>query len=353
MHADEKDDYWTLQSSPLQKQLEPLLKTEAIDGVEPLGNQFAIDSKESVPELLKQPLFGQPALTSSELGRARSAPTVLGPLNTYALLDAARLPFILTELLEASGLTSQSLFDGKAQEEMGEQAPYLVQLEEANSFTRKLFTDGSGMNGLWGLGLGIFLRSRSSFASVRKHMRKMTRVQIEKDNTWNYFRFWEPKMVPYFLRGTDVANQEAFLGFDLELHTIDHAGTWLRMYLVGEPRLTPPARIIIKDRDKTSFQRYGRRQYVHDLKDWLYDSFGNPSKIEDTERFLRREIRAAHKGFRTTDKRIIAHCVAASWLLGESAMTTKRVKTSDVLVNARGAKQLYDRAYKYRYMVED
>lgn len=331
----------------------PALEIEIIEGVKPLNDQFGVEVRKTVPDALHETLFGQPALTANDFDKAGTTPTVLGPMQTYALLDAAKLPYLLTELLDSSELRYQSLFEGKAQEEMESQAPYLVQLDDPNEFARKLFTNGDGVSGLWQLELGIFVRSRKSFTFVRKHLRKFTRVQIEADNTWNYFRFWEPKMIPYFLRGTDAANLEALLGFDLELQVFDHKDAWLRMYLTGKPIGTPPARIVIKNRDKEAFRHYSRRHYLFNLRDWLFNSFGNPAKIEDPDSFLEREVSAVHKVYCTDDRRIIAHCTAASWLLGESALTTKCVKTVGLLTNAQGAKKLYDRAYKYRYMLED
>ncbi len=98
------------------------------------------------------------------------------------------MPYLLTGLLETSGLRYQSLFQGEAQEELGEHAPYLVELKDVNDFTRRLFTGSEGVGGLWEKELGIFIRSRTGFDALRKHLRKFTQVQNE-EGKWFYFRF--------------------------------------------------------------------------------------------------------------------------------------------------------------------
>jgi len=163
------------------------LQVEKLAPITPLDAQVGVNSKKSVPDALHDALFGQPDPTEAE--RA-----VLGaeipPLATFAVLDAGKTPYLLTSLLESSGLRYQSLFQNKAQEELGEHAPFLVELKDSNDFTRRLFTRQEGAGGLWEKELGIFIRSRAGFDALRKHLRKFTRVQDEEGN-WFYFRFWD------------------------------------------------------------------------------------------------------------------------------------------------------------------
>jgi len=112
------------------------------------------------------------------------------PQATYAVLDAAKMPFLLVSLLESSGLRHQSLFQDDAQDQMGEYAPYLVELEKDADFTRRLFTGPDGDGGLWEKDLGFFLGSAAGFDPVRRHLRKFTRLQDEHGK-WFYFRFWD------------------------------------------------------------------------------------------------------------------------------------------------------------------
>jgi hypothetical protein len=113
------------------------------------------------------------------------------------VLDAAKMPYLLTGLIDVSGLRAQSLFQGDAQDELGEYAPYLVELTADNKLTRHLFTEPDSAGGLWGKELGIFLRARMGFDEMRKHLRRLTRVQ-DQHGKWFYFRFWEGRYLPEY-----------------------------------------------------------------------------------------------------------------------------------------------------------
>ena len=177
------------------------LMIEEIEGVEPLDLQVGVHPRKTVPDALIEPILGQPEPTAAEIAHYGSVENV-PPLKTYAILDAAKMPSLLTSQLDNSGLRYQSLFQGKAQEELKEYAPYLVDLEDGNDFTRKLFTTDKAM-GLWEKELGIFVRSRVGFEELRKHFRKFTRVQDE-NGKWFYFRFWEaPVSTRLILDGND------------------------------------------------------------------------------------------------------------------------------------------------------
>ncbi len=165
---------------------------EEIKNVEPLDAQMGVHPRKTVPDALCEPLFGQPEPTKAEIiqyGTVEAVP----PMRTYAVLDAAKMPYLLTGMLESSGLNVQSLFQGPTQEDLKEHAPYLVELTKESNVTEKLFTGPKGVNGLWEKELGIYIRSRATFDQMRKHFRKFTRMQDEKGK-WYYFRFWEPSM---------------------------------------------------------------------------------------------------------------------------------------------------------------
>lgn len=163
------------------------LHVQELGPITPLDAQFGVHPKKSVPNALQDALFGQPEPSEAERAAFGDA-----PLATYAVLDAAKMPYLLTGLLQSSGLRYQSLFQGEAQEELGEYAPYLVELKDGNDFTRRLFTGPKGIGGLWEKELGIFIRSRADFDALRRHLRKFTKVQDE-NGKWFYFRFWEGK----------------------------------------------------------------------------------------------------------------------------------------------------------------
>ncbi|RAU18527.1 hypothetical protein DN062_07070 [Nitrincola tibetensis] len=187
------------------------LQIEEIGPITPLDAQFGVYPKKTVPDALREALFGQPDPTDAE--RADFGDDV-PPLVTYAVLDAAKMPYLLTSLLEDSGLRHQSLFQGKAQEELAEHAPYLVELIEDNDFTCRLFTGPDGIGGLWERRLGIFLRSRAGFNTVRKHLRKFTKVQDE-NGKWFYFRFWDVETMRSFKSHLAVSQEQATAFFSL------------------------------------------------------------------------------------------------------------------------------------------
>lgn len=172
---------------------------EEIENVEPLDAQFGIYPKLTVPAALQEAMFGQPEPTDAEIEQYGDN---VPPMSTYAILDAAKMPYLLTSLLEQSGLEYQSLFQGDAQEELGEHAPYLVKLEDGNDLTRKLFTDLKPPLGLWEKELGIFIRSRADLPTLRKHFRKFTKMQ-DAQGKWHYFRFWEGRSLPSLLKTYD------------------------------------------------------------------------------------------------------------------------------------------------------
>lgn len=171
---------------------EGYLHIEEIEGVEPLDAQFGVHPLKTVPDALYEPLFGQPEPSAAEVVQYGGADKV-PPLNTYAILDAAKVVNFVV-MLEASGLEYRCLFKGKAAEEMRDVAPYVVRLEEGNDFTRNLFSKDPEQDVpwfMWDKKPGIYVRSRGALADMWKHFRKFTKVQDE-NGKWFYFRFWEP-----------------------------------------------------------------------------------------------------------------------------------------------------------------
>ena len=327
------------------------LHIEEIEGVEPLDSQFGVHPPKTVPDALYQPLFGQPEITQEDFILSGSHPGVIGEMKVFAILDVGKINSLLNSI-EESGCEYRCLFQGKASEEFRETAPYIVQLEPANDFTKNMFSATGSSRDIWGMEAGIFIRSRESMNQLRKHFRKFTRVQVEADMRWTYFRFWEPKMITYFLRGTCQSNLEAFFNSAFEIHTRDDSGKWLRITLENRPLETQTPAVLLQERDFQSFKTYIQMRYYYQLKKWILENFRNPRKIDDIDGFLRSEISFVIDKFQTKDKRIIAHYATASWLLGERAYNSARINQNGVRANAGGAKRLYDRAFQYCYMLE-
>ena len=159
---------------------ESYLHIEEIGGVAPLDAQLGVNPLKTVPDALYEPLFGQPEPSTAEVAEYGGAEKV-PPLNTYAILDAAKVVNFV-EILEASGLEHRCLFKGKAAEEMRDVAPYVVRLEEGNDFTRNLFSHDPDKDVpwfMWDKEPGIYVRSRGSFAGMWKHFRKFTKCKMK------------------------------------------------------------------------------------------------------------------------------------------------------------------------------
>lgn len=177
----------------------PASRIETIEGVEPLDAQLGAFPKKTVPDALSDVMFGQPGPIAAEIEAAGGKATAVSPMQTYAILDAAQV-INLPELLEDSGLEHCCLFKGSAYDELKNVAPWIVRLEEGNSFTRNLFSRSDAPWHLWDTDPGIYVRSRGTLEEMARHFRKFTRVQDESGK-WFYFRFWKPFPMLHYIKG--------------------------------------------------------------------------------------------------------------------------------------------------------
>lgn len=197
----DNDDPWVLRPGQVgTTAVRPPLQIETIDSFEPLDTQIGGFPKKSVPDALHDALFGQPAPTKAEIVAAGGDTSAVPLLQTYAVLDAAKL-VNLPELLEDSGLEHRCLFKGDAYDELKEVAPWLVRLEEDNSFTRNLFTRSDAPWHLWDSEPGIYIRSRAELAALNSHLRKFFKVRDEA-GAWYYLRPHDPRVTRALLRET-------------------------------------------------------------------------------------------------------------------------------------------------------
>ncbi|MCO5065678.1 MAG: DUF4123 domain-containing protein [Rhizobiaceae bacterium] len=176
---------------------EPPRVAEKIVGAEPFDAQFGVWPKKTVPDVLVDPLFGQPEPTKAEIAYFGSADAV-PPLGTYAILDAAKAR-LLPEMLQSSGLEFRCLFKGAAEVELRNLAPYIVVLEQDNVLMRQLFTRSGMPSDLWLKDTGFYIRTHDSLDQLWRHFRKFTRLQDE-NGKWFYFRFWETNLHPALLK---------------------------------------------------------------------------------------------------------------------------------------------------------
>ena len=198
MSVDDDYDYWIQDPAP-RVAASPVLEIQTIESVEPLDNQFGVDVPKTVPDALYDALFGLPEPTEAELARADDDPVSVLPLHIYAILDAAKVTNFV-EMLAMSGLEHSCLFKGDAYDELKNVAPWIVRLEEGNTFTRNLFTRSDAPWHLWDKEPGIYLRSRGTLDEMWRHFRKFAKVQDERGK-WYYLRLYDPKTMSYYLDG--------------------------------------------------------------------------------------------------------------------------------------------------------
>jgi hypothetical protein len=293
-----------------------------VEDVEPLDMQLGVYPPRSVPEVLQRPLFGAVDAIDEEAdfyGGADSLP----PMRTYAVLDASKMPYVLTGLLETSGLRFQSLFQRKTQQELGEYAPYLIELAPDSSFTRNLFTCSDGIQGLWEKGLGIYIRSRAGFEDVRRHLRKFTRLR-DDDDQWHYFRFWESSILSVFTNEEAVELAEALLNDGtyrgqtwlvptktLRDVVIIHRAPGRYGAPTSPPRLTAPVILALDD----GINALRDAQDISGALDLLPESTAE-QEIPDTVQLQSSLNMLWDQGFKASEKRQEALCffIRASWL---------------------------------------
>lgn len=150
--------------------------TQELEDIHPL----APGADETCPALLAPWLFPKPSKDATNQ-------------TTFALLDGSRIPN-LGLMLDGADLPYRCLYKGEAEEELGEMAPYLVELDQHAQFTRGLLTDDPNSQApwhLWRLNACVFLRADLSLEDLWRHLRKFTRLRDQNDK-WLLVRFWEP-----------------------------------------------------------------------------------------------------------------------------------------------------------------
>ena len=188
---------------------QPTLRFESLKGIYPLDAQLGVSFKENVPNNLYGTMFGQPSPSPAEVAAEGGDPASVPRMRTYAILDAAKVPN-LPELLECSGLAHRCLFKGAAYDELKDVAPWIVQLEDSNIFTRNLFTQSDAERHLWDVEPGIYVRSRGTLNEMWQHFRKFTRGQDRRGN-WYYIRFYDPDYLSAYLTVMDVEKLSKFM----------------------------------------------------------------------------------------------------------------------------------------------
>ena len=154
------------------------LQIETVPELAPFAGGWSAADPPDWPEDLSGLLFGGPA------GRC------------YAVADAARLPG-LADHLEASELRFRCFFKGDALRDLGDAAPWLVEMEPGDTFCKRLLTRGDAPWEMWDRSGVLFLRSGRDFDGLWQHLRKFTRIPNGQGGQ-SFFRYWEPQLWDVF-----------------------------------------------------------------------------------------------------------------------------------------------------------
>ena len=261
MNAGDFDNYWVQSSKAKgpQSPTTPVLQIKTINGVEPLDEQFGVADLQTVPDALCAPLFDQPGDM---------------PLHTYAILDAAKIPN-LPEALETSGLAHQCLFKGVAFDDLKDVAPWIVKLEDGNTFTRNLFTRSDALWHHWDAEPGIYLRSDATLDELWTHFRRFTKVRDDTDALM-FFRFWDPATAQIYLTGvqSDATRIHPFFGLpnQQKLHLIALTRNSRALCMIGpvvdhgEQRPQLP---LFNQSDKQLLEGVTYHMLAVEISDWL------------------------------------------------------------------------------------
>ncbi|MCK0122436.1 DUF4123 domain-containing protein [Loktanella sp. F6476L] len=129
--------------------------------------------------------------------------------RVFALLDASLIQG-LPEVLQGTGLQNACLFQGDAEQELGDAAPWLVQLDLRSEFTRQIFTVGSEPWSYWSRS-PLVLESNYTFRKMLKNLRRYTRIR-DTQGKWFYFRFWDPTTVKSIFETPEMRHLQGLYG---------------------------------------------------------------------------------------------------------------------------------------------
>lgn len=154
----------------------------------------------------------------------------------YAILDAARSPVIYSRLAESDN-RKVCLFIGAKARELATVAPYLVELDETDAFTRWLLENG------WGNSWGIFVESSLPFIKLRNFLRGFLRVADEDGKTL-FFRYYDPRVLRVFFPACDPDQLAALFGAVDRYYAESRDGESLVQYSVQDGKLVEAVKTV-------------------------------------------------------------------------------------------------------------
>jgi hypothetical protein len=123
------------------------------------------------------------------------------PDHVFALIDA-------TLRSEAAGIfdldvidrPATCLFSGAAFEQYAEAAPWLVDLSVADAEAEDLSEHKDFFERHWPTQTNVLIQTNTSMADLKRHLRRFVQLPVIEDNTRRFFRFWDGRLLPDFLR---------------------------------------------------------------------------------------------------------------------------------------------------------
>lgn len=145
----------------------------------------------------------------------------------FALLDSAILEgqryFGLQHAIQA-----KSLFMGKTGELLDSVAPYLMQVKEDHESFISWFVQTKKQNTA-----GLILNANVSFEELHKHFRHFLYVKTE-DQKKLYFRYYDPRILPTFLRTCTKDQLSEFFGPVQSFNVFTEDSSVIAFSLIGQ-----------------------------------------------------------------------------------------------------------------------
>jgi hypothetical protein len=125
-------------------------------------------------------------------------------MAVFAIVDGARDERIY-DAVDRTMLPKNCLYSGDLPRQLQRTAPYLVQLEREDRFTRYLIDSG------WGSNWATFLRTETGIKQLRRHLREFLRVRDESGKRL-IFRYYDPRVLRVYLPTCWPAELDTFFG---------------------------------------------------------------------------------------------------------------------------------------------
>lgn len=125
-------------------------------------------------------------------------------MAVFAIVDGARDERIHAAVV-GTMLFKDCLYSGDLPWQLQMSAPYLIQLERDDRFTRYLVETG------WGSSWATFLRTEASIKQLRRHLREFLRVRDEAGKRL-IFRYYDPRVLRIYLPTCWPAELDTFFG---------------------------------------------------------------------------------------------------------------------------------------------